>query len=96
MVETFVLVHTVRTLEVAFAVQKGIPRHLAQDYAFAMTGPAATPEFLRDLYHRHFLWEQERVVSTKLADAFAAFRWPFTKALCERPWVWFSYFRAVK
>lgn len=26
-----------------------------------------------DLYHRHFLWEQQRVVSTTLDDAFARF-----------------------
>ena len=93
MVETFVLVHTVRTLGVAFAVRKGIPEDLARDYAAAMTEPGVAPDALRDLYRRHFLWEQERVVSTKLTDAFAAFRWPFMRGLCERPWVWFSYFR---
>jgi hypothetical protein len=94
MIETFVLVHTVRDLGVVFAVNRGFPEDLARDYAFAMSNPAVAPELLRDLYHRHFLWEQERVVSNKLTDAFAAFRWPLMKRLCERPWVWFSYFRA--
>ncbi len=53
-------------------------------------------ELLRDLYHRHFLWEQERVVSDKLMQAFAGFTWPFMRDLCQRPWVWFSYFRTGK
>jgi hypothetical protein len=94
MVETYVLVHTLQDLGPDFAAQKGIPADLAKDYALAMSGTVQSTAFLRDLYHRHFLWEQERVVSSKLDDAFAAFRWPFMKGLCERPWVWFSYFRA--
>jgi hypothetical protein len=24
------------------------------------------------------------------------FEWPFMKGLCERPWVWFSYFKAAQ
>jgi hypothetical protein len=51
---------------------------------------------LRDLYHRHFLWEQQRVVSSTLDDAFARFDWPLMKGLCQRPWVWFSYFKAAR
>lgn len=96
MVETYVLVHTVAELGPAFATQKGIPKDLADDYARAMTGPLPREDFLRDLYHRHFLWEQQRVVSSKLTDAFAVFDWPFMKGLCERPWVWFSYFKAAQ
>ncbi len=96
MVETYVLVHTVSELGPAFATQKGIPKDLADDYARAMTGPLPGNDFLRDLYHRHFLWEQQRVVSSKLTDAFAVFNWPFMKGLCERPWVWFSYFKAAQ
>ena len=96
MVETYVLVHTVKTLGPEFAIAKGIPADLAQDYARAMSGPLPPPAVLRDLYHRHFLWEQERVVSTKLDEGFAAFHWPFMKGLCERPWVWFSYFRTAQ
>jgi hypothetical protein len=93
MVETFVLVHIIQELGPEFAIQKGIPADLAKDYAAAISGDARSPEGLRDLYHRHFQWEQDRVVSSKLDDAFAAFSWPFMKGLCERPWVWFSYFR---
>lgn len=96
MVETYVLVHTVKTLGPEFAIAKGIPADLAQDYARAMSGPLPPPDVLRDLYHRHFLWEQERVVSTKLDEGFAVFHWPFMKGLCERPWVWFSYFRTTQ
>jgi hypothetical protein len=96
MVETYVLVHAVAELGPAFATQKGIPEDLADDYARAMTGPLPGDDVLRDLYHRHFLWEQQRVVSTKLTEAFAVFDWPFMKGLCERPWVWFSYFKAAQ
>lgn len=96
MVETYVLVHTIRDLGPEFAASKGIPEDLATDYARAMAGKLQDNDILRDLYHRHFLWEQKRVVSTKLDDAFAAFTWPFMKSLCERPWVWFSYFSAGK
>lgn len=96
MIETYVLVHTIAELGADLAHQKGIPRDLADDYAMAMTGPLPPDAVLRDLYHRHFLWEQERVVSSKLTDAFAVFNWPFMKGLCERPWVWFSYFKAAQ
>ena len=96
MVETYVLVHTVAELGPDFATRMGIPKDLAEDYARAMTGPLPDDNFMRDLYHRHFLWEQQRVVSSKLTDAFAVFDWPFMKGLCERPWVWFSYFKAAQ
>lgn len=96
MVETYVLVHTVAELGPAFATKMGIPKDLADDYAHAIAGPLPDDNFLRDLYHRHFLWEQQRVVSSKLTDAFAVFDWPFMKGLCERPWVWFSYFKAAQ
>jgi hypothetical protein len=96
MIETYVLIHTVTELGPDFATAKGIPRDLADGYARAMKGPLPGPDNLRDLYHRHFLWEQERVVSAKLTDAFAVFDWPFMKGLCERPWVWFSYFKAAQ
>jgi hypothetical protein len=94
MIETYVLVHTIKEFGPDFAAARGIPADLAQDYAAAMCGPATDEATLRDLYHRHFLWEQQRVVSNKLHDAFAVFEWPLMKGLCERPWVWFSYFRA--
>jgi hypothetical protein len=96
MIETYVLVQTVAELGPAFATLKGIPPDLANDYARAMAGPLPADDVLRDLYRRHFLWEQERVVSSKLTDAFAVFDWPFMKGLCERPWVWFSYFKAAQ
>jgi hypothetical protein len=57
---------------------------------------AATPDGLRDLYHRHFLWKQQRVVSTTFDDAFARFDWPLMKGPCQRPWVWFSYLKAAR
>jgi hypothetical protein len=93
MVETFVLVHTVQRLGPDMAARHGIPADLAQDYAKAMNGDTVA---LRDLYHRHFLWEQQRVVSSTLDDAFARFNWPLMKGLCQRPWVWFSYFKAAR
>jgi hypothetical protein len=93
MVETYVLVHSVLKLGPDAAARAGIPADLAQDYARAMAGEAAD---LRDLYHRHFLWEQQRVVSSTLDDAFARFDWPLMKGLCQRPWVWFSYFKAAR
>lgn len=96
MVETYVLVHCINEFGCEFAALKGIPEDVARDYARAMSGEANGNDFLRDLYHRHFLWEQTRVVSTKLDEAFAAFTWPFMSGLCQRPWVWFSYFRAGK
>ena len=96
MLETYVLVHTIQRLGVEVAIAKGIPADLAHDYAKAMTAQRPRPTILRDLYHRHFLWEQERVVSTKLEEGFAAFTWPFMSQLCQRPWVWFGYFRPGK
>ena len=92
MVETYVLVHTLRELGPAYAIEQGIPADIAQDYHAAMAAPEADPAPLRDLYHRHFLWEQERVVSTTLDDAFAIFDWTLMRNMCQRPWVWFSYF----
>ena len=96
MVETYVLVHTIQQLGVEFAIAKGIPEDVARDYDRAMSATDPDPTLLRDLYHRHFLWEQERVVSTKLDEGFAAFSWPFMRNLCQRPWVWFGYFRPGK
>ena len=96
MVETYVLVHTLKRLGPDFAIRKGIPRELANDYARAIAGEERDDQFLKSLYHRHFLWEQERVVSTKLEDAFNAFGWPLMRDLCQRPWVWFSYFHLGK
>ena len=96
MVETYVLVHSIRDLGEAFTIAKGIPEGIVRDYARAMSDPAPDPALLRDLYHRHFLWEQERVVSDKLDEGFAAFTWPLMRNLCQRPWVWFSYFRPGK
>ena len=96
MLETYILVHTIQRLGVEMAIAKGIPADLAQDYAQAMAEGRPQPDLLRDLYHRHFLWEQERVVSTKLDEGFAAFTWPLMSQLCQRPWVWFGYFRPGK
>ncbi len=96
MIETHVLIHAVQTHGPGFAAQIGIPKDLADDYAACMVATDADPAVLRDLYHRHFLWEQQRVVSTKLDDGFAVFHWPLMKGMCERPWVWFSYFKAGK
>ncbi len=96
MVETHVLIHTIQTLGPEAAIAEGVPEDLVRDYADAMVSKAPDPDVLRDLYHRHFLWEQERVVSTKLDEAFEKFTWPFMSGLCQRPWVWFSYFRVGK
>lgn len=96
MTETYVLVHTIKELGPEFATDKGFPTDLTRDYADAMNTPAADEDVLRELYHRHFLWEQDRVVSTKLEEAFDAFDWPFMRDLCQRPWVWFSYFHIGK
>jgi len=96
MVETYVLVHTLQQMGVEHAIANGIPADLARDYDAAMRANNPSPDTLRDLYHRHFLWEQERVVSTKLDEGFAAFTWPFMRNLCQRPWVWFGYFRPGK
>ncbi len=92
MVETYVLVHTIKAYGPDAAIAQGIPADLARDYATAMATPQS-PQMLRDLFHRHFLWEQERVVSDKLGDAFGAMTWPLMRSMCQRPWVWFAYFR---
>lgn len=94
MVETYVLVHVIQEFGSEFAVTKGIPADLARDYAQAMAQDNSDPAMLRDIYHRHFKWEQDRVVSAKLDEAFAVFAWPFMRNLCQRPWVWFGYFKA--
>lgn len=96
MVETYVLVHTIQELGVDTAIAKGVPEDVARDYDAAMKSPNPDAALLRDLYHRHFLWEQERVVTDKLNEGFAAFTWPFMRELCQRPWVWFGYFRPGK
>lgn len=96
MIETYVLVHTIQELGVEMAISHGVPEDVARDYEHAMSAETHDPALLRDLYHRHFLWEQECVVSTKLDEGFAAFDWPFMRNLCQRPWVWFSYFRPGK
>ena len=93
MLETYVLIHTIQKLGVEFAMSKDIPEALAVNYATAMKADFPDPALLRDIYQRHFLWEQERIVSDKLTDAFEVFNWPYMKDLCQRPWVWFSYFR---
>jgi hypothetical protein len=96
MIETYVLIHAIRELGVQFAISKGVPDRLANDYAIAINADVQDEALLRDLYQRHFQWEQDRVVSDTLEEAFSAFQWPFMKNLCQRPWVWFSYFRAGK
>ncbi|MEM8796876.1 MAG: hypothetical protein AAGE61_15025 [Pseudomonadota bacterium] len=96
MVETFILIRTLREFGVDYAVKNGVPEDLAKKYARAIEGNETESSVLRELYHEHFLWEQERVVSTKLDDAFERFTWPLMSNLCQRPWVWFSYFRVGK
>jgi len=54
MLESYVLVYTVRDLGADFAATKGIPFDLAQDYEKAISGQITDESFLRDLYHRHF------------------------------------------
>lgn len=93
-IETYVLVHCLRDFGPEAAVQARIPADIAQDYARAMGGDASIE--LRDLYQRHFRWEQTRVVSDKLTKGFAEFDWPLMRGLCQRPWVWFSYFPTAK
>ncbi|KIT14384.1 hypothetical protein [Jannaschia aquimarina] len=96
MVETYVLIHTIKRHGPEGAIAEGIPADLAHDYARALDGPKPSAETLRDLYHRHFTWEQDRVISDKLDDAFAVFTWSLMRSLCQRPWVWFSYFKVGK
>lgn len=95
MVETFVLVHTILDGGAEAAIANGIPEDLARDYERLMQIPRdqRTEKKMQDLYKRHFRWEQQRVVSTKLTDAFEVFTWPLMSKLCQRPWVWFSYFK---
>lgn len=93
MIATYLIVHGIRDFGPERMVAEGIPAELVNDYARFMSARGATTADLRDLYHRHFLWEQDRVVSDSLESAFAQFDWPFMAALCQRPWVWFSYFR---
>lgn len=92
MIATYMIIHGIHRFGPERLVAEGIPADLVRDYASYMKHGASVAE-LRDLYHRHFLWEQDRVVSTTLDDAFARFDWPFMASLCQRPWVWFSYFR---
>ncbi|MEP0207362.1 MAG: hypothetical protein ABJD89_00290 [Paracoccaceae bacterium] len=92
MIETYILVHGIRRFGCDVMRGSEIPFDLIEDYERAMTEPC-DPAFLRDIYHRHFLWEQERVVSDTLDRAFDAFDWRFMASLCQRPWVWFAYFR---
>ena len=50
----------------------------------------------RDLYYRHFRWEQKRVVGGLLTECFDQMDWQLMRGLCQRPWVWFAYFRPGK
>ena len=92
MVATYLIVNGVRELGSERLIVEGFPPAIVRDYERFMAS-GATPDDLRDLYHRHFLWEQDRVVSTMLDDAFTQFDWPFMAGMCQQPWVWFSYFR---
>ena len=96
MVETYVLIHTIQNLGPQAAIGEGVPSDLVNDYTALLKAENPSAAMLRDIYHRHFLWEQERVVSTKLDEAFARFSWPLMRSLCQRPWVWFSYFEIGK
>ncbi len=93
MIATYVIVHGIREHGPERLISEGFPSDLVQDYAQLMGDDDRDSTALRDLYHRHFLWEQERVVSSTLDYAFARFDWPFMSGICQRPWVWFSYFR---
>ena len=92
MIATHVIIHGIQRHGIERMIVEGFPADLVEDYAAAMQTRKST-EFLRDLYHRHFLWEQDRVVSGTLETAFDAFDWPFMRGICQKPWVWFSYFR---
>jgi hypothetical protein len=96
MIESFVLIHCIRELGREGAMQIGYPQELVDGYGDIMGGQSADVAELRRLYHLHFEWEQERVVSTALEDGFAVFTWPLMRGLCQRPWVWFSYFKVGK
>jgi len=93
MIETYVLIHTIKRIGPDYAIQQGLPETLVSGYVTALSNTACETADLRDLYHQHFTWEQDRVVSTKLNDAFAKFSWPLMRKICQRPWVWFSYFK---
>lgn len=96
MVATYVIIHGIQELGPDALIADEFPPDLVRDYDRLMNAPDTDATMLRDLYHRHFLWEQDRVVSDILDTAFAQFDWPFMAQLCQRPWVWFSYFRVGK
>jgi hypothetical protein len=96
MVESYVLIHCIKELGREAAMQVGYPSELVDGYGDIMDGQYVEVEQLRHLYHVHFEWEQERVVSNALDEGFAVFTWVFMRNLCQRPWVWFSYFKVGK
>ena len=97
MVATYRLVHAVRLLGADAATAMDLPADLCRDYAAAFAiadqGGTVTEAAKRDLYERHFRWEQKRVVGGVLQECFDRFTWVFMRNICLRPWVWFAYFR---
>lgn len=93
MIATYVIVHGIREFGEDRLIAEGFPPDLIKDYAALIASGSNDSARLRALYHRHFQWEQERVVSNTLETAFAEFDWPLMSEICQRPWVWFSYFR---
>lgn len=97
MVATYVLVHSLRTEGPQAVVRNGLPEDICADMADMMARAArgeTLPEAdLRDLYERHFRWEQKRVVGAVLDEVFDRFTWRLMRKICLRPWVWFAYFR---
>lgn len=97
MAATYTLVHAIRDLGPEAAAGMGLPPDLCRDMAQAMAeagkGRHVPDAVKRDLYARHFKWEQKRVVGGILQDCFDRFSWRLMRRICLRPWVWFAYFR---
>lgn len=98
MAASYTLVHLVRTHGPSVAADTDLPADLCAMYHDALqsadAGDAPDEALLREIFHRHFLWEQKRVVGPNLDHAFDALSWPLLYRLCKRPWVWFNYFGA--
>lgn len=100
MVATHMLVHSVSELTAEEASASGLPEDLHADMGAAIRRAAAgetiSDTAKRDLYYRHFRWEQKRVVGGLLTECFEQMDWQLMRGLCLRPWVWFAYFRPGK
>lgn len=68
---------------------------LRQANEAARAGADTSEAERRTLFDALFRWEQERVVGSRVLDAFDAVQWPLVAAVARRPLVRFSYFPAL-